>query len=226
VLATLLADAGITVKGKAVAHAVSETERTTLAAIRSDRLDQMLIAMLAFSNNYMADMLTLDIAAARGYDSLSLPYASEPLKQIADRAMLETYPERASKTAAPHLTSGSGLSVNSRLSARHVIALLSYMYRQSALFPAFYGAIPAPISSAASTIEDGDDQWLDRIVAKTGTLTEPVSVRSLAGYFRLQDGGFGAFAVIVNGTSTRPRIGLRDTVAAYQEDIEAILAEH
>lgn len=226
VLTTLLADAGITVEGKAVVRTVSGAEMTTLAAIRSDRLDQMLIAMQNFSNNYMADTLTLGIAAARNYDSMALPYATEPLKQLADRAMLETYPERADKIPPPHLASGSGLSVNSRLSARHVIALLSYMYHQSALFPAFYGAIPAPVAPAASALEHGNDQWLNRIVAKTGTLTEPISVRSLAGYFRFQNGDFGAFAVIINGTENRPMIGFHDSVTAYQKDIEAILAEH
>lgn len=182
----------------------------------------MLIAMQSFSNNYMADTLTLGIAAARGPGPLTLPRATQALEQLARQAMLGTYPKFLSEFTAPVLTSGSGLSVDSRLSARHVIALLKHMYHDSALFPAFYGTVPVPISSVSSTLKRGNDQWLTRIVAKTGTLTEPISVRSLAGYFRFQDGDFGAFAVIINGTEERPMIG----VTAYQEDIEAILAGH
>ncbi|MEX2575165.1 MAG: D-alanyl-D-alanine carboxypeptidase/D-alanyl-D-alanine-endopeptidase [Halofilum sp. (in: g-proteobacteria)] len=226
VLETLLADAQIEVEGKATVRTVDETKLSTLAAIRSDRLDQMLIAMQSFSNNYMADTLTLDIAAARGPGSLTLPRAAEQLEQLARQAILETYPKHSSEFTAPFLTSGSGLSVDGRLSARHVIALLKHMYHDNALFPAFYGTMPVPISAVSSTLKHGNEQWLTRIVAKTGTLTEPMSVRSLAGYFRFRNGDFGAFAIIINGTEKRPIIGFHSSVTAYQKDIESILAGH
>src|SRR5699024_1516742 len=139
----------------------------------------------------------------------------QELEQLAKRVLAETYPQRASKIPAPNLTSGSGLSVSNRLSARHLVALLNHMYHQPALFPAFYGAIPVPESSATNTLKHGNQAWLTRLVAKTGTLTEPVTVRALAGYFRLRNGDFGAFAVIINGTQNRPAIGFHDTVLNY-----------
>src|SRR5699024_2915666 len=155
-----------------------------LATISSDSLSQMIIPMLAYSNNYMADTLTLEIAAAQGYSgSLSLSRAAQTLEELAQQAMAESYPERDGQVTAPVFTSGSGLSVDYKLSVRHLIALLNHMYHQPALFPSFYGAIPVPISSTTNTLKHGNHEWLTRLVAKTGTLTEPVTVRALAGYF-------------------------------------------
>ncbi|MDN5849270.1 MAG: D-alanyl-D-alanine carboxypeptidase/D-alanyl-D-alanine-endopeptidase [Nitrococcus sp.] len=227
VLATLLTDAGIEVEDNARVRPTANRVLTPLAKIKSNRLAEQLIPMLAYSNNYMADVLTLDIAAARGFESpLTLASASQTLDKLARQAMLETYPERAGDAPAPIFDSGSGLAVGNKLSARHIVALLNHMYHQAALFPTFYGAIAVPVSSISSTLKHGNHQWLTRLNAKTGTLTEPVTVRALAGYFRMHDGGFGAFAVIINGTPQRSAIGFYDTVIAYQEDIEAILAEY
>src|SRR5699024_6250241 len=150
----------------------------------------------------------------------------QELEQLAKRVLAESYPQRARKVAAPNFTSGSGLSISNKLSARQLVALLAHMYRQPALFPAFYGAIPVPVSSATNTLKHGNQAWLTRLVAKTGTLTEPVTVRALAGYFRMRNGDFAAFDVIINGPNQRPAIGFRDTVLAYQNDIEAILAAY
>lgn len=227
VLTALLADAEVVVEGRPVVRRINRSDLATLAKIRSVSLGQMLIPMLDYSNNYMADVLTLNIAAARGYDqSLTLPRAAQTLEQLARRAMRETYPKHAGKAPPPIFTSGSGLSVANKLSARHIIALLNHMYHQPALFSAFYGAIPVPASSIGSTLKHGNHDWLTRLVAKTGTLTEPVTVRALAGYFRLQNGDFGAYAIIINGTAERPAINFRDTVLTYQQDLEAILADY
>lgn len=227
VLTTLLADAGVSIQGGAAIRPAAGADPVTLAEINSDSLGQMLIPLLAYSNNYMADTLTLDIAAGRGQAGrIKLAQAAKTLQQLSHKAMLETYPQKAGKTTPARFTSGSGLSVTNKLSARQLIALLNHMYHQPALFPSFYGAIPVPISSASNTLKHGNQQWATRLVAKTGTLTEPVTVRALAGYFRMQNGDFGAFAVIINGTDKRPAINFHDTVLAYQHDIEAILAKY
>src|SRR5699024_1273780 len=52
IAATLLAEAGIAVHGNAVVRAVASDGLNTLARIRSDSLGEMLIPMLAYSNNY------------------------------------------------------------------------------------------------------------------------------------------------------------------------------
>ena len=153
---------------------------------------------------------------------LTLPLAAQSLEALADRATSRIYPDHAGGRG-PIFDSGSGLAVSNELSARDVVALLGYMYRQNALFPAFYGSLPVPLSAPSRTLKQGNFDWLTRLTAKTGTLSEPVTVRSLAGYFRLADGGFGAFAFIINGTADNPALTYRQTVTAYQTDMEAIL---
>ncbi|WP_353177294.1 D-alanyl-D-alanine carboxypeptidase/D-alanyl-D-alanine-endopeptidase [Salinisphaera sp. T5B8] len=226
VIAAMLHDMGITVTGNVrVQGNIGGT--TTLAHVESDTLAEQLIPLMAYSNNYMADTLTLDLAADSGYNRpLTLPLASQALEALADRALRENFPMQAGAGSGAVLDSGSGLAVSNKLSARDLVALLSYMYRQPSLFPAFYGSIPVPLSAPSRTLKQGNFDWLTRINAKTGTLSEPVTVRALAGYFRLQSGGYGAFAFVINGTSSRPSLSYRQTVTAYQTDMESILADY
>ncbi|ROO24715.1 D-alanyl-D-alanine carboxypeptidase [Salinisphaera orenii MK-B5] len=223
VLAAMLADAGIEVAGDVRVQEQAGRDAEPLARIDSDTLAEQLIPMMAYSNNYMADTLTLDLAADSQYNRpLTLPLAAQSLEALADRATSRIYPDHAGGRG-PIFDSGSGLAVSNELSARDVVALLGYMYRQNALFPAFYGSLPVPLSAPSRTLKQGNFDWLTRLTAKTGTLSEPVTVRSLAGYFRLADGGFGAFAFIINGTADNPALTYRQTVTAYQTDMEAIL---
>jgi D-alanyl-D-alanine carboxypeptidase/D-alanyl-D-alanine-endopeptidase (penicillin-binding protein 4) len=62
------------------------------------------------------------------------------------------------------------------------------------------------------------------VALKTGTLNEPVSVCGIAGYLRKRDGGWIAFAVIVNGGPGRKHIPNETAMRAAQSDLEDILA--
>lgn len=223
VLAAMLEDAGIDIDGRVRVQEQAGRDAQTLATIESNTLAEQLIPMMAYSNNYMADTLTLDLAADSQYNRpLTLPLAAQSLEALAGRATSQVYPEH-DDGRGPIFDSGSGLAVSNELSARDLVALLAYMYRQNELFPAFYGSLPVPLSAPSRTLKQGNFDWLTRLTAKTGTLSEPVTVRSLAGYFRLADGGFGAFAFIINGTADNPALTYRQTVTAYQTDMEAIL---
>lgn len=227
ILAAMLKDMGVTVDGNVRVVTNAGQGASTLASVESDTLAEQMIPLMAYSNNYMADTLTLDLAADSQYNQpLSLPLASQALEALADRAMRESFPTHANAGAGPVLDSGSGLAVSNKLSARDLVALLGYMYHQNALFPALYGSMPVPLSAPSRTLKQGNFDWLTRLTAKTGTLSEPVTVRALAGYFRKADGGFGAFAFIINGTSSHPALTYRQTVTAYQTDMEAILADY
>ena len=227
VLAAMLDTAGIRVGGRVQTRSgnVSDQGRT-LAQVKSESLAEQLIPMLAYSNNYMADALTLDVAAASQYNlPLTLPRASQALEALSERANQFAYPNLGSNNGGI-FDSGSGLSLGNKISSRDLVALLAYMYRQNALFPALYGAIPVPVSAPSRTLKQGDFDFQTRLVAKTGTLSEPVTVRALAGYFRLADGGFAAYGVVINGTSADPSLTYQETVSAYQHDLEAILARY
>tara|TARA_B100002052_G_scaffold291260_1_gene311009 strand:+ start:5675 stop:7168 length:1494 start_codon:yes stop_codon:yes gene_type:complete len=226
-LSTLLSEAGIRVTGRVRTQSSDyDSHGALLAEIQSDTLAEQLIPMLAYSNNYMADTLTLDVAADSGYNlPLTLPRASQALEALADRADAFTFGSAGNGSSAA-FTSGSGLSLENDISARDLVALLDYMYHQDALFPAFYGAIPVPLSAPSRTLKQGNFDFQTRIVAKTGTLSEPVTVRALAGYMRLSDGGFAAFGILINGTDDDPALSYQQTVTAYQKDLEAILAAY
>jgi D-alanyl-D-alanine carboxypeptidase/D-alanyl-D-alanine-endopeptidase (penicillin-binding protein 4) len=64
------------------------------------------------------------------------------------------------------------------------------------------------------------------VALKTGTLNEPVSVCGIAGYLRKRDGGWIAFAVIVNGGPGRSHIPIETAMHAAQLDLEEILAHN
>ncbi|NNC22724.1 D-alanyl-D-alanine carboxypeptidase/D-alanyl-D-alanine-endopeptidase [Salinisphaera sp. USBA-960] len=224
----IMADAGVRIDG--VARVTQQQSRAddavTLARVRSRTLQTQLNRMLAYSNNYLADTLTLDIAAAQGQTPpLTLEQAAQSLERLGRNARQRVYGPEAGKSA-PRLASGSGLSVRNNMSARDLVALLTAMYRDSALFPAFYGSMPVPKFSPHDMLKQSNLDFLTRITAKTGTLTEPVSARALAGYFRTKNNGFVAYAVLINGTAQNPHPGFNNTVAVYESDLERLLANH
>ncbi|MGH8297087.1 MAG: D-alanyl-D-alanine carboxypeptidase, partial [Steroidobacteraceae bacterium] len=103
---------------------------------------------------------------------------------------------------AVFLASGSGLTASSRVSARDLASLLDEMYRHTGLFPSFLGALTVPAHTPVRMLKrPGDRAWMRRIAAKTGSFPGRFKVFALAGYIRLPGGdGWGAFAVLVNGT--------------------------
>lgn len=227
VLTAMLEHEGVRIGGRVqVRSGNGRSPGRTLAEVSSKTLAEQLIPMMAFSSNYMADALTLDVAAASEYNlPLTLPRAAQALEALSERANQFAY-AKTGRASGAIFDSGSGLSLGNQLSARDLVSLLDYMYHQNALFPAFYGSLPVPMSAPSRTLKRGNFDFQTRLVAKTGTLSEPVTVRALSGYFRLADGGFAAYAVVINGTSEHPNLTYQQTVTAYQHDLEAILARY
>jgi serine-type D-Ala-D-Ala carboxypeptidase/endopeptidase (penicillin-binding protein 4) len=124
------------------------------------------------------------------------------------------------------LASGSGLTPENRLSARDLTGLLQRMYHDTRRFPAFYGSLVVPRDAPFPYLRRGEAAWLDRVALKTGTLTEPYSVTGIAGYARKRDGGFLAFAVIVNGSDARRVIPAAEALAAARDDLVRVLARY
>ncbi len=231
VLARMLADNGIRVEGVTrVNSSAPPPDASILAKVESPALAAQLRKMMTFSNNYMADTLTLDLLAyGEPAGPLTLPLAGQFLESYARNINLRDRvidQQVADPSNGLILDSGSGLSISNRLSARDVTNLLAHMYRQNAVFPAFLGSLPVPLHGPSRSLKHGNIEWLTRVAVKTGTLSEPVSVRALAGYFRKTNGGWGAFAVIVNGSERKRRIAYSTANHAIISDIEAILAQY
>jgi D-alanyl-D-alanine carboxypeptidase/D-alanyl-D-alanine-endopeptidase (penicillin-binding protein 4) len=220
----MLQELDISVSGpKIVSAAPLPPETRTLAETEGLTLREQLGRMLRFSNNYVADVLALDLAA-NGSDSPppDLAAASATLVNFLNRT-------RAGSTRPPGdvplvIASGSGLTPENRLSAADLSALLAYQYRDTRRFPPFYGGLTVPREAAFDFLRHGSDAWLDRVALKTGTMNDPVSVCGLAGYLRKRDGGWIAFAVIVNGSARRSHVPLDTALRAAQSDLEALLA--
>jgi serine-type D-Ala-D-Ala carboxypeptidase/endopeptidase (penicillin-binding protein 4) len=224
-LAETLHELGIATSGPPVvsdlplpanAYVLAKTEGLTLR--------EQIGRMLRFSNNYIADVLTMDLAASTmERPPADLASAAQVLMQFMSRVQPGA---RAGERQPPLLFSGSGLTVENRLSANDLGALLAYQYRSTGHFPAFYGGLTVPRDAPFEFMRTGNDSWLDRIAFKTGTLTEPVSVCGMAGYLRKRDGGWVAFAVIVNGGPGRSHIPHETAMRAVRSDLEDILARN
>ena len=212
-------------------------------------LSEQLGRMLRYSNNYIADVLTLDLAAEHA------PQPPDRLAQAASvlSAFVATLPRTRGEGGAhaaaaqtgigativgngpagsattvdpPPLYSGSGLTPENLLSADELVALLARQYRDPRHFPAFYGLLVVPRDAPFAFLRQGSEDWLDRVALKTGSMDDPHSVLGIAGYLRRRDGGFIAFTAIVNGGGQRPRIPLNEALAAARSDVEGLLRQY
>jgi D-alanyl-D-alanine carboxypeptidase/D-alanyl-D-alanine-endopeptidase (penicillin-binding protein 4) len=187
-------------------------------------LREQLGRMLRFSNNYIADVLTFDLGAdMNGRSPSGLADASKSLSAFVLQALRA---HGHGKLTAPLLLSGSGLTPENELSAADLVALLAYQYHDSRHFGAFYGGLTVPRQAPFGFLRQGSEAWLDRVALKTGTMDEPHSVCGIAGYLRKRSGGWVAFAVIVNGSSTTRHVPLYKSMEAARTDLESLLARY
>jgi D-alanyl-D-alanine carboxypeptidase/D-alanyl-D-alanine-endopeptidase (penicillin-binding protein 4) len=221
VMREILQEIGVHVAGApTVSHAPIPAGAYTLAESEGLSLKEQLGRMLRFSNNYVADLLTLNLAAAQW---------SQPPTRLADAARtLSDFVARSSprKTGAPPLYSGSGLTPENELSANDLVAVLSSEYRDTRNFPAFYGGLVVPRQAPFVFLRSGSPAWLDRVALKTGTMDDPHSVCGIAGYLRRRDGGWMAFAAIVNGGPQQHHVPLWKAMEAMRADLDAVMARY
>lgn len=194
-----------------------------LAQAEGLSLKEQLGRMLRFSNNYIADVLTLDLAA---------DVARKPPQQLSEagRTLSDFVGRVATRgnrgAGAPTLLSGSGLTPENQLSANDLVGLLGHQYRTTRTFPAFYGGLVVPRQAPFAFLRTGNANWLDRVALKTGTMDDPVSVCGIAGYLRKKDGGWMAFGIIVNGGPKQHHVPLYKAMEAARGDIEDVLARY
>ena len=217
-----LREIGVRVAGPVVVR----FERLPAATHLLGRVDGLLVReqlwrMLQYSNNYIADVLTLDMGAAtQAHETLAS--ASRLLSDFVARTEYGDPPD----PGPPPLYSGSGLTTGNRLSANDLVRLLVYEYRDTLRFPAFYAGLVAPGDAPFLFLRQGDRAWLNRVVLKTGTLNQPRSVCGIAGYLRRRNGGWIAFAAIVNGGPRFRHVPLYQAIGAERSDIEALLRKY
>ncbi len=222
----VLREIGIAVTGSVdVVHAPPPGNAYPLALNDGLSLKEQLGRMLRFSNNYVADMLTLNLAAAqRPQAPTQLSDAAHALSDFVARVKP---PARGGKAETPPpLFSGSGLTPENLLSAEDLTGLLAAQYRNTRNFPAFYGGLVVPRQAPFQFLRVGSPAWLDRVALKTGTMDDPHSVCGIAGYIRKKDGGWIAFAAIVNGGPRMRHVPLYKAMEAARSDVDSLLAKY
>jgi D-alanyl-D-alanine carboxypeptidase/D-alanyl-D-alanine-endopeptidase (penicillin-binding protein 4) len=219
----ILREIGIRIDGAVQVTATQAPEQLEiLAEFEGLTLREQLGRMLRFSNNYIADVLTLNLAAeVSGQPPAQLSSAGGILSDFVTRAQRSMQLVKA--ITPPSLFSGSGLTPENLLSASDLVALLAYQYRDARRFPAFYGGLTVPRDAPFQFLRNGSAAWLDRVALKTGTMEMPHSVCGVAGYMRKRDNGWIAFAVIVNGGAKLMHVPIARAMSATRTDLEQML---
>jgi len=217
-----LHEIGVEVAGPVVVRASQPPAGSyALGNIQGLSLREQLGRMLRFSNNYIADVLTMDMAASvDDHPPQALASAGQLLSDFVQRVQSRYRP---ASPVAPPIYSGSGLTTDNRLSANDLVRLLAYQYHDARRFPAFYGGLVVPRDAPFGFLRQGGEAWLDRVALKTGTLDDPRSVCGIAGYARKRNGGWIAFAAIVNGGPGYRHVPLFQAIEAERTDIESLL---
>lgn len=186
-LAFFLSQRGIAYTGKVKAGKKTEAAKQ-LAKAESKPVSQHIADMMKFSNNYVAEMLTKNLAAQAGKVPASL---EEGMKIIrANLVDMGLDPKHF------YLQNPSGLSHKNRMRARDLAEILVQAHGN---FPTFAEMLSAlPLAGLDGTLKrrmvgTPAQGW---VRAKTGSLNGTVS---LAGYAGRKDGTVRAFAFIYNG---------------------------
>ncbi len=218
---------GVVVRG-AVKEGHKPADATLLYEIESYDLRKIVAGLMNFSNNYVADTLVKRLGAA--YPRKGSPDAPGAGTFDNGMAAITDFLRKDVGIKTPFtLNNGSGLDAENRLSARQITEVLAYMEHHMEVFPEFLGSLPATgwDGTLKKRFGKAETEGLKGLVrAKTGTLTDPVSVAGLAGYFRHPKHGLVAFCILENGKqdAAQPAItDLRDrqdkVVVAFMNEI-------
>lgn len=226
VFEAFLKAAGVTVRSARRSQDAAPSGREVLR-LESQPLEWQLRGLLRQSNNFVADMLTIQLDPAPKGKSLAA--GTEELAAYLTRvARSESVGLAGASRAssASRLASGSGLTPSSRLSAEAVVKVLQNVYRRDDHFGHLYAALPGAGSEGTlkRRFEGNGGEWLaGRLRAKTGTLTSPVLAIGLAGFCRTQSGQWVAFGIMVNGAPGARGLSVARVRDAIEADIGRIL---
>lgn len=211
-LLDMLSQSGISVRD----GYVTSTQRPAggshqLAAVDGKPLQEELLRMLNYSNNFMADMMALDLV-------------DTPRPDLAQGGAAVSAFARSLPGQGPlRLDSGSGLTTTNRVTAAGTNVLLEAMFQRSSLFPSFVAGLQSPENGVMRFIRRGSPTFQNNVMIKTGTLSQPVTVRAMTGYFRTHTNRWGVFTVLVNGTASTPYLSWARVIDSIAADLEPMI---
>jgi len=140
-----------------------------VAYIEGMPLREQVVRMLRYSNNYIADVLTMNLAVRKRKDPPST--LADGASVLSDYvSALPSVPSLPRTEGKPELYSGSGLTPENRISAEELVRVLAHQYRNTDRFPGYYGGLVVPGDAPFRYLKNGDSDWRNRVALKTGTL--------------------------------------------------------
>lgn len=225
-LRAFLKQEGVIVSGK-IKEGRKPENATLLVEMESYEMRKIVAGLNTFSNNFIADVLVKRLGSAfpksGQADAPGSGNYANGIKVISDFLRKDV----GIKTDFV-LENGSGLATENRLSARQVNQVLAYMERHMELFPEFLASMPATGWDGTLKKRFGKGETADLkglIRAKSGTLTEPVSVAGLAGYFRHPKHGICAFTLLENGQKGESQPSITDLRDKQDQVLVAFMHE-
>jgi D-alanyl-D-alanine carboxypeptidase/D-alanyl-D-alanine-endopeptidase (penicillin-binding protein 4) len=210
---------GIRIKGKVRKGRLDPARAKFLMSVESYEMQKIISGLNKFSNNYIADVLVKRLGAA--FPPGQSPNGPGTGSFANGTAVLRKFlREDVGIKTDFELHNGSGLSTENRVSARQIVQVLNYMEQRFDLFPEFLVSLPAAGwdgTLAKRFDKESAAQVTGTIRAKTGTLTEPITVSTLAGYVKHPKLGWISFAVLDNGVVGKKQPSL-DALRVRQDD--------
>lgn len=218
-----LRDSGIKFHGRTLEGPTPKGARS-IYEITGYEMRRIAQGLNTFSNNFIADMLTKRLGAAFAAAARDQPGSGSLANGV---KVLQTFLKSdVGVTGDFKILNGSGLSTENRLSARQIVTVLNWMEKRGDLFPDFLASLPATgLDGTLKKRMKKSSELVGLVRAKSGTLSEPITVASLAGYFRHPKEGWVSFVMIGNGREGKGQPGLQDMRNLQDDVLKGFLSE-
>ncbi|MGH3509971.1 MAG: D-alanyl-D-alanine carboxypeptidase/D-alanyl-D-alanine endopeptidase, partial [Nocardioidaceae bacterium] len=198
--ARMLTKAGVAVRGS-VRSAAAPAGSSSLAAVRSAPLEEIVQHTLETSDNEAAEVLARQVALAQGRPGSFVAGVAAVRRALGGLGI---------PTAGDLIYDGSGLSRHDRLRPATLLAVL----QKGSTTPALRSVVTdLPVAgftgSLAYRFADASPWGLGRVRAKTGTLT---GVSGLAGTVTSRDGVVMSFVAVADRVSVPKTLDARDAL--------------
>lgn len=151
-----------------------------------------------FSNNFMTEQV---------FQAMGAYGTGEPASLSKSRQVAMEYLKARPNCTDSEIDNGSGLSWETKVSARCFVELLQNSYRDFRIFADFLGSLPiggqtGTLKSRFRKVGPSFEPW--KVRAKTGTLWSRHAVTSLVGFTQAASGQLVAFALVLNDPKPGP----------------------
>ncbi len=188
VFAHELRQMGIALGDTQLEHSGVTPSNAKLVCVYRHSIDDILMRMMKNSDNFYAESMFYQTAAASG----KRPCKADDARRITRQLIMKT----GLNDSQYRIADGSGLSLYNYVSAELLVRLLRYAYKRPEIYAHLLQSLP--VAGIDGTIKKRMTKGnsLGNVCAKTGTLT---GISSLAGYLATADGKHMCFAIINQG---------------------------